>query len=150
MGAGQFHFRQDPRSWRYPGGDTRVTSQPEPRDGDMIKTTFDALTEELQPGVLLIRMSGEIDIASTEFAAEAIRAAVAPPARLVLIDLSAVTFCSSAGLGNLVEARNLAGQHDITLALVGVGRPVDRPLSVTGLGGQFRIYGTAAEALADL
>lgn len=116
----------------------------------MIKTTFDALTEELQPGVLLIRMSGEIDIASTEFAAEAIRAAVAPPARLVLIDLSAVTFCSSAGLGNLVEARNLAGQHDITLALVGVGRPVDRPLSVTGLGGQFRIYGTAAEALADL
>ncbi|HEY3515120.1 MULTISPECIES: STAS domain-containing protein [Kribbella] len=127
-----------------------MTSQPEPRDGDMIKTTFDALTEELQPGVLLIRMSGEIDIASTEFAAEAIRAAVAPPARLVLIDLSAVTFCSSAGLGNLVEARNLAGQHDITLALVGVGRPVDRPLSVTGLGGQFRIYGTAAEALADL
>ncbi|MFD7153968.1 STAS domain-containing protein [Kribbella sp. NPDC059898] len=126
-----------------------MTSQPEPRDGDMIKTTFDAVTVELEPGVLLVRMSGEIDIASTEFAAEAIRAAVAPPARRVLIDLSAVTFCSSAGLGNLVEARNLAGQHDITLALVGVGRPVDRPLSVTGLGGQFRIYGTAAEALAD-
>ncbi|WP_427886258.1 STAS domain-containing protein [Kribbella sp. GL6] len=126
-----------------------MTSQPEPRGGDMIKTTFDAVTVELEPGVLLVRMSGEIDIASTEFAAEAIRAAVAPPVRRVLIDLSAVTFCSSAGLGNLVEARNLAGQHDITLALVGVGRPVDRPLSVTGLGGQFRIYGTAAEALAD-
>ncbi|GAA3145417.1 anti-anti-sigma factor [Kribbella aluminosa] len=126
-----------------------MTSQPEPRDG-MIRTTFDAVTEELEPGVLMVRMSGEIDIASTEFAAEAIRAAVAPPSRLVLIDLSAVTFCSSAGLGNLVEARNLAGQHDITLALVGVGRPVDRPLTVTGLGGQFRIYGTATEALADL
>ncbi|MFG1906411.1 STAS domain-containing protein [Kribbella sp. NPDC048928] len=127
-----------------------MTSQPEPRDGDMIKTTFAAVTEELEPGVLLVRMSGEIDIASTEFAAEAIRAAVAPPARLVLIDVSAVTFCSSAGLGNLVEARNLAGRHNIPLALVGVGRPVDRPLTVTGLGGQFRIYGTAAEALADL
>ncbi|HZX03371.1 STAS domain-containing protein [Kribbella sp.] len=125
-----------------------MTSQPEPQDGEMIRTVFDAVTEELEPGVLLVRMSGEIDIASTEFAAEAIRAAVAPPARLVLIDLSAVTFCSSAGLGNLVEARNLAGEHDITLALVGVGRPVDRPLTVTGLGGQFRIYGTAEEALA--
>jgi anti-anti-sigma factor len=116
----------------------------------MIKTTFDAVTDELEPGVLLVRMSGEIDIASTEFAAEAIRAAVAPPARLVLLDVSAVTFCSSAGLGNLVEARNLAGQHNINLALVGVGRPVDRPLSVTGLGGQFRIFSTAEEALAQL
>ncbi|HET6738822.1 MAG TPA: STAS domain-containing protein [Kribbella sp.] len=127
-----------------------MTSQPEPRDGDMIKTAFEAVTDELEPGVLLVRLSGEIDIASTDFAAEAIRSAVAPPARLVLIDVSAVTFCSSAGLGNLVEARNLAGHHNIRLALVGVGRPVDRPLTVTGLGGQFRIYGTAAEAIADL
>jgi anti-sigma B factor antagonist len=127
-----------------------VTSHPEPRDGEMIRTTFDAVTEELEPGVLLVRMSGEIDIATTDFASESIRAAVAPPARLVLIDVSAVTFCSSAGLGNLVEARTLAGEHNITLALVGVGRPVDRPLAVTGLGTQFRIYATAAEALAAL
>ena len=127
-----------------------MTSQPEPRDGEMIRTTFDAVTEELEPGVLLVRLSGEIDIATTDFAAESIRAAVAPPARLVLIDVSAVTFCSSAGLGNLVEARNLAGQHNINLALVGVGRPVDRPLAITGLGGQFAIYSTVAEALASI
>jgi anti-anti-sigma factor len=113
----------------------------------MIRTVFDAVTEELQPGVLLIRMSGEIDIASTELAAQAIRAAVIAPARLVLIDLSAVTFCSSAGLGNLVEARQLAGQHGIDLALVGVGRPVDRPLSVTGLGGQFKIFASVGDAI---
>nr|WP_202886333.1 STAS domain-containing protein [Kribbella sandramycini] len=116
----------------------------------MIRTTFDAVTEELEPGVLLVRLSGEIDIATADFASESIRAAVAPPARLVLIDVSAVTFCSSAGLGNLVEARNLAGRHNITLALVGVGRPVDRPLSVTGLGGQFRIFTSTREALAGL
>lgn len=113
----------------------------------MIRTTFGAVTEEIEPGVLLVRLSGEIDIGSTEFAAEAIRAAVAPPAELVLIDVSAVTFCSSAGLGNLVEARQLAGQYSIDLALVGVGRPVDRPLAITGLGGQFRIYSSAEEAL---
>ncbi|HET6987145.1 MAG TPA: STAS domain-containing protein [Kribbella sp.] len=116
----------------------------------MIRTTFDAVTEELEPGVRLVRMSGEIDIATTDLASESIRSAVAPPARLVLIDVSAVTFCSSAGLGNLVEARNLAGEHNITLALVGVGRPVDRPLAVTGLGRQFSIYATVPEALAEL
>jgi anti-anti-sigma factor len=116
----------------------------------MIKTAFEAVTEQLEAGVLLIRMSGEIDIATTDFASASIHAAVAPPARLVLIDLSAVTFCSSAGLGNLVEARNLAARHGITLALVGVGRPVDRPLTVTGLGGQFQMFSTVEEALAHL
>jgi stage II sporulation protein AA (anti-sigma F factor antagonist) len=124
-----------------------VTSQPESQDGEMIRTTFDALTEELEPGVLLVRLSGEIDIATTDFAAESIRAAIGPPARLVLIDVSAVTFCSSAGLGNLVEARQLAGQHGIDLALVGVGRPVDRPLTITGLGREFRIFASVADAL---
>lgn len=113
----------------------------------MIRTTFGAVTEELEPGVLVVRLSGEIDIATTDHAAESIRAAVAPPARLVLIDVSAVTFCSSAGLGNLVEARQLAGRHGIKLALIGVGRPVDRPLSITGLGQQFRIFASAEDAL---
>lgn len=126
-----------------------MTSQPESNDAEMIRTTFGAVTDELETGVLLVRLSGEIDIATTELAAEAIRAAIAPPARLVLIDVSAVTFCSSAGLGNLVEARTLAGRHGIDLALVGVGRPVDRPLAVTGLGGQFRIFSSAEEALRE-
>ena len=124
-----------------------MTSQPDPHDGEMIRTTFGAVTEEPETGVLVVRLSGEIDIATTEFAAEAIRAAIAPPARLVLIDVSAVTFCSSAGLGNLVEARQLAGQHGIDLALVGVGRPVDRPLTITGLGREFRIYASVDDAL---
>lgn len=124
-----------------------MTSQPDAGDGEMIRTTFGAVTEELQPGVLVVRLSGEIDIATTDFAAESIRAAIAPPARRVLIDVSAVTFCSSAGLGNLVEARQLAGQHGIDLALVGVGRPVDRPLTITGLGRDFRIFASVDDAL---
>ncbi|MEV8376712.1 STAS domain-containing protein [Kribbella sp. NPDC056861] len=124
-----------------------MTSQYESHDGEMIRTVFGAATEEPAPGVLVVRLSGEIDIATTELAAEAIRAAVAPPARLVLIEVSAVTFCSSAGLGNLVEARQLAGQHGIDLALVGVGRPVDRPLSITGLGRDFAIFASVEDAL---
>lgn len=124
-----------------------MTSQPESQDGEMIRTTFGAVTEELETAILVVRLSGEIDIATTGFAAEAIRTAIAPPARLVLIDVSAVTFCSSAGLGNLVEARQLAGQHGIDLALVGVGRPVDRPLTITGLGREFRIFASVEDAL---
>lgn len=124
-----------------------MTSQPDSHDGEMIRTTFGAVTEPVERGILVVRLSGEIDIATTEFAAEAIRAAIAPPARLVLIDVSAVTFCSSAGLGNLVEARQLARQHGIDLALIGVGRPVDRPLTITGLGREFRIFASVEDAL---
>jgi anti-sigma B factor antagonist len=126
-----------------------VTSDSEVRRGgeQMIRTIFGTATEELEPGVMLVRLSGEIDIATAELAAESIRAAVAPPIRLVLIDVSAVTFCSSAGLGNLVEARRLAEEYDISLALVGVGRPVDRPLEITGLGRQFSIFASVQDAL---
>ncbi|MEV6283256.1 STAS domain-containing protein [Kribbella sp. NPDC051770] len=124
-------------------------SQPDSEDGEMIRTTFDAVTEDLGDGIVLVRLSGEIDIATTDFASESIRAAIAPPARTVLIDLSAVTFCSSAGLGNLVEARRLAVQHGITLALVGVGRPVDRPLTITGLGREFTIFASVEDARAQ-
>jgi anti-sigma B factor antagonist len=127
-----------------------VVSHPEGRSDGEIRTVFGAATEQLEPGVLLVRLTGELDIATTELAAEAIRAAVAPPARLVLIDVSAVTFCSSAGLGNLLEARRLAGAHGIELAVVGAGRPIARPLTVTGLGTRFRIFASPAEALRSL
>jgi anti-sigma B factor antagonist len=125
-------------------------SDPEGRGDGEIRAVFGAVTEQLEPGVLLVRLAGELDIATTELAAEAIRAAVAPPARLVLIDVSAVTFCSSAGLGNLLEARQLAGAYGIELAVVGAGRPIDRPLTATGLGTRFRIFASPAEALRSL
>src|SRR6266542_3793967 len=35
-------------------------------------------------------------------------------------------------------------KHDITLALDVIGRPVDRPLYLTGLGRQFRIFASVA------
>src|SRR5439155_1438506 len=143
-------FPPRPRSWRYPKKNTRVTSQPKPRNNKMIRTTFDIITKKLKPNILLVQISSEIDIANTDFAAKTIRAAVAPPTQLVLIDLSTITFCHSAGLGNLVETRNLAGRHNITLTLVGVGRPVDRPLTITGLGGQFRIFASVTKALQQL
>ena len=61
-----------------------------------------------------------------------------------LLSFPLVLFLHSVGMG-----LSAGSAYVVCMRLVGVGRPVDRPLSVTGLGGQFRIYSTVAEALAD-
>ena len=105
-------------------------------------------TETVAPGVLLIRIAGDLDIDTCVAAFDRIRTQIAPPAEMVLLDLSAVTFCSSAGLRVLIQAAEYAAESGVDLRLVGVGRPVLRPLQVTGLDRHLRIFGSVADALA--
>ena len=124
-----------------------MATAPASGQGWYAATPFRAEPEAIAPGVCLLRLSGDLDIDTAELASEAIRANVCPPARIVLLDLSGVTFCSSAGLRVLTAARKAATQG-IDLGLVGSGRPVRRPMQVTGLDAHFLFFGTVAEALA--
>ena len=75
-------------------------------------------------------------------------AEIAPPAGVVLLDLSAVTFCSSSGLRVLIQASQHAAETGVELRIIGAGRPVLRPLQVTGLDRHLRVFSTTADALA--
>ena len=125
-----------------------MTANPRPGQGWYPATPFRAEPEPIAPGVRLLRLSGDLDLDTTDIASEAVRVNVAPPARIVLLDLSDVTFCSSSGLGVLVVAAREAAAHGIDLRLVGAGRPVRRPMQVTGLDSQFLSFSTVAAALA--
>jgi anti-sigma B factor antagonist len=125
-----------------------MTANHRPGQGWYAATPFRAEPEPIAPGVCLIRLSGDLDLDTSEIASEAVRVNVAPPTRIVLLDLSGVTFCSSSGLRVLVAAGSEATAHGIELRLVGAGRPVRRPMQVTGLDAQFLSFSTVAEALA--
>jgi anti-sigma B factor antagonist len=125
-----------------------MATAPASGQGWYAATPFRAEPEAIAPGVCLLRLSGDLDIDTAELASEAIRANVGPPARIVLLDLSGVTFCSSAGLRVLTAAARKAATQGIDLGLVGSGRPVRRPMQVTGLDAHFLFFGTVAEALA--
>ena len=121
---------------------------PQRGQGWFAATPFRSETERLSQDALMLRLIGDIDIATGEIALADIRRHVQPPARVVLLELSGVTFCSSSGLRVLVEAARVADEYGIDLRLVGAGRPVRRPMDVTGLGTHFLSFTSVAAALA--
>jgi anti-sigma B factor antagonist len=68
----------------------------------------------------------------------------------VIIDLSAVEFLDSTGLGVLVAALNLAHECDGGLWLVCTQERMLRLFAMTGLDSMFSLYGSVDELLADL
>ncbi|WP_406123658.1 STAS domain-containing protein [Streptomyces canus] len=68
--------------------------------------------------------------------------------RFVVLDLSAVSFCDSAGLNVLIGAWRQADAGGVVLALACVPEPVRRILQMTGADQVLRVYGTVADAEA--
>lgn len=103
--------------------------------------TFDAREGE-ETGTWILAVAGEIDVAtSPELRRELHQLADREPARLVL-DLHAVTFIDSSGLGVLVGALKRLredGRGDI-LILEGLQEPVRKVFDITGLTDLFTIH----------
>ncbi|MFE0206881.1 STAS domain-containing protein [Streptomyces sp. NPDC058985] len=66
--------------------------------------------------------------------------------RCVVLDLSAVSFCDSAGLNVLLMAWRRADQAGAVLALACVPLDLQRVLVMTGMDTVLQVYGTVAEA----
>jgi anti-sigma B factor antagonist len=66
--------------------------------------------------------------------------------RGVVLDLSAVSFCDSAGLNVLLWAWQQAKMADAVLVLACVPAHWQRMLTMTGVDTVVRVYGTVAEA----
>ncbi|MEU4192429.1 STAS domain-containing protein [Kribbella sp. NPDC026611] len=112
-------------------------------------TPFEAEREAVGQDVYVLRLSGDLDLGSYETAFEAVRENIGSSGRMVLLELSGVTFCSSSGLRVLIDAAAHAAAHGIELGLVGVRRSVLRPMEIAGVDAHFRSYPTVAAALAD-
>jgi anti-sigma B factor antagonist len=102
-----------------------------------------------QRGCLVVVVRGEVDLGTggrlMEATAEALQQAAGRP---VVLDLSAVGFVSSSGLGQLV-ALHEEGQRTGTPVRVVVDRsgPAMRPIRTMGLDGVLSLFDTLDEAL---
>lgn len=77
-------------------------------------------------------LSGEFDIVEVDGFLESIRTCL-QRADCIELDLDAVTFIDSSGLGALVSARNAAREADKAIVVVKVSPSVERLLQVSGL-----------------
>jgi anti-sigma B factor antagonist len=100
----------------------------------------------------VVRLEGEVDLATAEHAAERLRAAEAialvnPPA-VVVLDLSRVTFLGSVGLAMMVEHNQLCAAMGGRLCVVVAGnQSAWRPIQLASLDGVLTIVPSVAEAL---
>lgn len=102
-----------------------------------------------EPGVVLVRMSGEIDMNAAPRLGELIQQRLtAAFLRLLVLDLEAVTFCDSSGLELLLEAQHKAEHRGIALYLVPGDSAVRRLLTLTGLTERFACRAHVSDVIA--
>lgn len=96
---------------------------------------------------VVVKLAGELDLYNAHAVREELTKQTSrQPARLV-VDLGAVTFIDSTGLGVLIEARSRLENHAAFL-LAAPGLETRRALEVSGLDRHFAVYASVEEALA--
>lgn len=105
-------------------------------------------TRDRSGAAVVVRVAGEIDMATAPIMAAALRAgwiATVAPGPLV-VDLSGVRFFSAAGLAALIATRRECLRLKISLRIVAADRCVLRPMRITGLDEVFDVTPSLADA----
>jgi anti-sigma B factor antagonist len=98
-------------------------------------------------GVIVVAVSGTVDALTAPQLDAAITAAAAATPAAIVVDLGAVEFLASSGMGVLVAAHaDLAPQ--VRLVVVADGPATSRPLTLIGLADILGVFAELDEALA--
>jgi anti-sigma B factor antagonist len=90
--------------------------------------------ESTDSGCTVLALVGELDLASAPMMRTAGLAALAEPdCSTLVLDVTALTFVDSTGIGSWVELRNHAHEHDHRLVLRGASENLTRVLTIAGL-----------------
>ena len=116
---------------------------------------FQASASELEGGIRLLQVDGELDLSTATQIEEPLEDAVSSPAAAVLIDLTDCTFIDSTGIALVVRAwqrvdASAGNGGEGGLVLCCQNEQVRRVLEVTGLEHSLRVFETRDEAVAAL
>jgi anti-sigma B factor antagonist len=117
------------------------------RHGDIITdvTELSVSVETREPGSpIVVRLAGEADVTTTALA-DVLAAETAKKPRLLLVDVSELTFIDSAALEEFSRANRRLRADGGRLALVGPTGPVARIIELTALDQVFPVYASVEE-----
>jgi anti-anti-sigma factor len=106
-----------------------------------------SLSDLSRPAFTIARLEGDLDIATTPALRERLLSVFSPGARLLIIDLSGVSFCDVSALAVLVGMQRRARGLGITVRLAAPRSQTAKLLRVTGLDRHFTICATLDDAL---
>lgn len=99
-------------------------------------------------GAMVLELAGEVDMTTAPHLEEALLRA-SDTVRLVVCDLSEVTFLDSSGLNTLVRSQRMLGERGIALRLVSPhAGTIHRVFEVARLTGALTLVESRADALA--
>lgn len=98
---------------------------------------------------LVARVSGDMDYVTDSLFRAQFEELLGRGERFIVLDLSDVSFCDSAGLNVLLGAWRQAVASGVVLVLASVPDPLQRVLQMTGADQVLRIHDTVADAEAD-
>jgi anti-anti-sigma factor len=93
---------------------------------------FEIRVEQDGPGIVL-RLSGEMDIACAEAFDDAVRASTANGSTELLVDLSSLAFIDSSGLRMLIELWDRSRDNGLDVSILQGTGQVRRTLEIAGL-----------------
>jgi anti-sigma B factor antagonist len=99
-------------------------------------------------GTAVVAVAGEIDVYTSPLLQERLVEALKDGSSSIVLDLSAVTFLDSTGLGVLITGLKRCRSADGDLVLVTAQPNVLKVLEITGLNDVFQVHDSVDDALA--
>ena len=93
-------------------------------------------------------MPAELDLTTSEGVVEQGYAAIARSARLLLLDLTGLSFCDARGLSAFVRIANHADAAGCRFGLIAPRPPVAKILRISGLDSRMPVFAAIDDALA--
>lgn len=107
-----------------------------------------SVTSREQDGRTIVTVGGEIDVYTAPVLREKLNELVSEGNHHLVVDMEAVDFLDSTGLGVLVGGLKKVRQHEGSLHLVCTGEKILKVFRITGLTKVFPIHDSVDEALA--
>ena len=98
-------------------------------------------------GIEILAMPAELDIATADGLVEQGYAAIARSARLLLLDLTGLSFCDASGLSAFVRIANHADATGCRFGLIAPQPPVAKILRISGLDSRMPVFAAIDNAL---
>jgi anti-sigma B factor antagonist len=96
---------------------------------------LDVRVEPVKDGEAIVRVAGELDMASAEQLRHAVTHLLnAGKARVIGLDLRDLTFLDSTGIGTLVVAQRISRHVGVELRLIAVSAFATHVLNIAGVG----------------
>jgi anti-sigma B factor antagonist len=99
-------------------------------------------------GTAVVAVAGEIDVYTSPLLQERLVEVLRDGSSSIVLDLSAVTFLDSTGLGVLITGLKRCRSADGDLVLVTAQPNVLKVLEITGLNDVFQVHDSVEDALA--